>query len=80
LRIIIELDEGKTTTATTIPSGIRNVEIVGIDAQNAGSAPILSSNSDSLETSYHIAGSSSSFDKQQAIDAGPPAQSLLEIA
>jgi hypothetical protein len=71
LRIIIEIDEGKTTTAIT-PSNIQNVEIVGNEAHSGGGAPI-----GSLETS-RIA-DSSSFDKENGIDAGPPAQSLLEM-
>lgn len=70
MRIIIEIDEGKTTAAIT-PSNIQNVEVIGNETHSGG-API-----GSLETS--LITDSSSFDKETAVDGGPPAQSLLEM-
>jgi hypothetical protein len=70
LRIIIEIDEGKTTAAIT--PNIQNVGIIGNEPRSGGGAPI-----GLLETSR--LSDSSSFDKETVVDAGPPAQSLLEM-
>jgi hypothetical protein len=74
LRIIIEIDEEKEKT-TMLSSG-RNVEVIGNEAHKAGSAPGSLSNNNSLESSPIVG---SSFERHDAIDAGPPALSLLEV-
>ena len=72
LRIIIEIDEGKTTTAATTPYNIQNVEIIGNEPRIDGGAPV-----GLLETSRVV--DSPSFDKETVVDAGPLTQSLLEM-